>query len=387
MSLINCKQISPNNNRKTESPQATYNFVADKVPNFEKHHSSLISKIAYIVASIVSLGIVPLVHLGISKIVPKIVLPALTIPEDNKKDAYLSKTEFIESPKNIKKCQPFLLKTHDGAELDGLNVFTTEKAKLDFQQNKGEGQKWVLCLNGNYQMYETSLWESSLYKQYDGANVLFFNYRGVGKSTGLLEKPEDLYTDAETCIQYLLSKGVKEEDIVINGHSLGGGIGAQVATLHDKISYINERSFSSLSNAAASMGSKIWKPLGWVARKLITSCNWEMDTLKVWDKIKGKKVIVYHKQDKILGYHDIGLYKALKEKIKIDRPALVYTQEFKGKLKERLVEKKKPPHIKLLKQYAERSYDAHNYSFFIDPKAKAITKFISRCFYQSSSHS
>lgn len=376
--MIIVNQIRSNPLLEDEDRPQKYDFVAAKVPNYEKQRSSLFSKITYIIASILTIGILPLVHLGVSKIVPLLVLPALTFDENQKKFANFLKTDFLKI--NQDRSQPFTIKTHDGAEIDGMNVFKDTLAKQEFKEKKAEGQKWVVCLNGNAVMYEHTLGEAKFYKKFNDANILFFNYRGVGKSTGFPEKPEDLYTDAEACVEYLLSSGVKEEDIVIVGHSLGGGIGAQIAVRHEKINYINERSFSSLSKAGEEIGSQIWRPLGWVAKTAITSCNWEMDTLAAWDNIKGKKLIVLHKKDKILGYHQAGLYKALKEKIKKENPADVYVQEFKGKMKKRLIEVKKPPQVKLLYPFPEDSYDAHNYSFLVDPNVKAVNEFIAGCF-------
>jgi abhydrolase domain-containing protein 12 len=59
------------------------------------------------------------------------------------------------------------------------------------------------------------------------ANVLAIDYRGYGDSTGSPSEP-GLVKDARAAFDWLLNNGVKSEDIVIIGHSLGTGVGSQL---------------------------------------------------------------------------------------------------------------------------------------------------------------
>ena len=59
------------------------------------------------------------------------------------------------------------------------------------------------------------------------ANVLVFDYRGFGDSTGVPDE-SGLGVDAYTAWNWLLEHGAKQEDILIIGHSLGTGVGAQL---------------------------------------------------------------------------------------------------------------------------------------------------------------
>eukprot|EP00468_Gymnochlora_sp_CCMP2014_P004406 CAMPEP_0167755122 /NCGR_PEP_ID=MMETSP0110_2-20121227/8647_1 /TAXON_ID=629695 /ORGANISM="Gymnochlora sp., Strain CCMP2014" /LENGTH=315 /DNA_ID=CAMNT_0007641071 /DNA_START=206 /DNA_END=1153 /DNA_ORIENTATION=- len=51
-------------------------------------------------------------------------------------------------------------------------------------------------------------------------NLVFYDYTGYGQSSGLAT-PRDVEADADAVYQYLIDSGVKEEDIILYGQSLG----------------------------------------------------------------------------------------------------------------------------------------------------------------------
>lgn len=317
----------------------SFDFVAEdsKIPWQTKN--TLRGKAIYLFASITSFGLVPLAAFCLKKLAPKLVLPALNYSdktkqnEREKKDAYLTWHSLIS--------QSFRLKTSDKAEIDGVLLFRDKNQKKEFQSGQNmQDQKWIVKFNGNAMLYEEKLSDDHQYGQNVGANVLEFNYRGVGESTGTPTKPEDLIRDGETCIQYLLSKGVKEENILIHGLSLGGGVGTQVAAMHDKISMISEKSFSSLS-------AVVKANFGRVAGALLRGLGWELDSVKVWHKIKNKLIVV-HKEDQLMQYKKASLYYLLKKKLMKKHPEqVVQTNSPSGKIKEKLNDSIKPNRIKL----------------------------------------
>ena len=65
-----------------------------------------------------------------------------------------------------------------------------------------------------------------------GYDVLYFDYRGYGKSDGIIENEEQLITDVNKLYQEMLNE-YDEEDIVILGYSLGSGIATKVAAMND----------------------------------------------------------------------------------------------------------------------------------------------------------
>lgn len=61
------------------------------------------------------------------------------------------------------------------------------------------------------------------------ASVIVWNYRGVGRSTGWPSTGQMLGDDGRAVIQWLIEKhNVKESDILLHGHSMGGGAIAMV---------------------------------------------------------------------------------------------------------------------------------------------------------------
>ena len=63
-------------------------------------------------------------------------------------------------------------------------------------------------------------------------NVMIFNTRGTGTSEGWATE-EGLQLDSETVLQYAKKElQTPEENIVLYGHSLGGGIATKLAAKH-----------------------------------------------------------------------------------------------------------------------------------------------------------
>jgi fermentation-respiration switch protein FrsA (DUF1100 family) len=87
-----------------------------------------------------------------------------------------------------------------------------------------------------------------------GADILLFDYRGYGQSDGSPSEA-NVYSDAEACYNWLLEqKGVKPEDIVLFGRSLGGAVVIELAQRVTCRGLIIESSFTS----AEEMGKRIF---------------------------------------------------------------------------------------------------------------------------------
>ena len=82
--------------------------------------------------------------------------------------------------------------------------------------------------------------------QYD---VLIYDYRGYGKSTGTRSEV-NLHKDAEH-IYKLLLKDWKEDQIILYGRSIGSGIASQLAANHSAKMLILETPFYSLKSIAS----------------------------------------------------------------------------------------------------------------------------------------
>jgi hypothetical protein len=149
--------------------------------------------------------------------------------------------------------------THDHCELDTIEI--NHQAQNDRPPHEKE---YIIYFNGRWGCYEKSI-DKIIYMANDlQANVVTFNYRSVGKSTGKAYSKKDLYTDGIAQVQRLLDQGVNPELIVLRGYSLGGAIATKVTKyFHSqgiKINVFNERSLSNVIHVIAGFLRHIGSP-------------------------------------------------------------------------------------------------------------------------------
>lgn len=298
---------------KLESEAPLFDYMEKEASNIpqqverKKGHS-----ICYYTASILSLGLVPLIHVSLSKLAPRLILPSTSISRKEKRELDSLRDGFLKSGNP---CHNFKVQTQDKAKVDGMLVFNSQETKNTFMKSPAQGQKWIVCFNGNGEYYEKKLDFAQSLGNKTKSNVLVYNYRNTGNSEGPEKsklsdlKPEDLIRDGEACIKYLLAQGVKEEDILVFGTSLGGGVAAQVATLHKNIGFVHYNSFSRLSDV-------IKENVGVLAAKIVKGFGWEFDTVKAWKELPNKKLSVLHEKDQVISYKVASLYKVLKKEAK-----------------------------------------------------------------------
>ncbi len=122
--------------------------------------------------------------------------------------------------------------TADGLSLHGWYVYA----------HKPRGT--VLFLHGNAGNISHRLDSIAIFHEL-GLDTFIIDYRGYGQSEG---KPseEGTYRDAEAAWQYLVTqRGEDPARIIIFGRSIGGGVGAWLATRHKAAALIIESSFTS----------------------------------------------------------------------------------------------------------------------------------------------
>jgi uncharacterized protein len=97
-----------------------------------------------------------------------------------------------------------------------------------------------------------------------GLNVLIFDYRGYGQSSGSPSE-KGLYEDARAAWRWLTDeRGVAPGQIVLFGRSMGAAVASRLATEVDAAGLIVESSFSSVPDIAADL--YWWLPVRWLAR-------------------------------------------------------------------------------------------------------------------------
>ncbi len=108
----------------------------------------------------------------------------------------------------------------------------------------------VLYCHGNAGNITSRRHVLRLYRDRLNCTVLIFDYRGYGRSAGTPSE-EGLLTDARAARRWLAERtGVAEGDIILVGHSLGGGVATDLAAFDGARGLILENTFTSVPDAA-----------------------------------------------------------------------------------------------------------------------------------------
>lgn len=120
-----------------------------------------------------------------------------------------------------------------------------------------------------------------------GLNVLIYDYRGYGQSSGSPSE-SGLYSDARATWQWLVNEaGMSPDRIVLFGRSLGAAVAARLATEVDAAGLIVESSFTSVPDIGAEV--YWWLPVRWLARIQLATSDHVADA--------GMPVLVVHSRD------------------------------------------------------------------------------------------
>lgn len=297
-------------------------FMASMPRQLSEHKSSLFVRIAYIVATIFTLGFFCLLQRGLQRFARKAILLSSTASENYRNFLDKLKLEFLAAHPN--RAAAIKVQTYDKALLDGMEIYRTSKASL----LSPEKQKWIVYFNGIAEHYESNLDALLPYADATQKNILAFNYRGTGRSSSEAKKAVDLAVDGDACIQHLLALGVKPANIMVHGYSLGGGAGGIVSGWHQGCRYLSEKSFATLGDVIRSYQSKNLKGRlkGLGEQFLASSAGWAYDSIKSWKKSTGSKGVLLHKQDNEIYYKQTDLYTALKKRNM--RPHIIAKQTY-----------------------------------------------------------
>ena len=189
-------------------------------------------------------------------------------------------------------CAKYKVITHDRVLLDTLEIVHQSQA------NKApEHQKYIIHLTGNATCYEEIMHKMKEDAKALCTNVVGFNFRGVRSSTGRAKSTDDLVIDGIAQVQRLLDRGVSPKNIILKGHSLGGGVASLVAKhfhqLKQPIKIFNDRSFSTITNVVVGQIRGPERPgriiLGWLANPFIKLAlalvKWEINAGSAFRRI------------------------------------------------------------------------------------------------------
>jgi fermentation-respiration switch protein FrsA (DUF1100 family) len=149
----------------------------------------------------------------------------------------------------------------------------------------------VLVCHGNAGTIEDRLGQARAFREL-GYDVLLFDYRTYGRSTGALSE-EGTYLDAEAVFDHLVARGVDARRIALYGESLGGAVAIELARRRSVAALVVEDAFTSL----ADMGARIypWLPVRWISRI-------RYDSLAKVAQLKVPLLVVHSPQDGLVPF-------------------------------------------------------------------------------------
>lgn len=178
-------------------------------------------------------------------------------------------------------------------------------------------KKWIIYFLPNGEVAEDVLPIARQMADDCSVNILVFNYRGVGRSTGFPVCSQDLVADGAACMEFLQgAKGVPTENIFAYGHSLGAGVAAHLLANNEKYRkahLISDRSFSSLGDIVACVASSlVGRTLGGRTKRFFEKQGWVLNSVDDICKIEGTSLVVAAERDSMMG--DCRLDQALKKR-------------------------------------------------------------------------
>lgn len=165
--------------------------------------------------------------------------------------------------------------------------------------------KYMLYIGGNGELIEGTYPGLQSMANLFGVTVVMVNPMGVGRSAGVTRNVADLVLSARSAVAYLQARHSSNDDavdIVVFGHSIGGGIASElVAKHHPTFGLILDRTFSSLYDAAIAL-SPIQAPA--VSKIVLDIANFgDMENIANFKTIPhAKKLILFHLRDQVIRF-------------------------------------------------------------------------------------
>lgn len=120
-----------------------------------------------------------------------------------------------------------------------------------FESQSKPAAATIIFFHGNGGNISSVGWMGQRFAKH-GFNVLLFDYRGYGASEGVAGDESGLYADGDAAIAFVVNnKGVRPEQIVLYGHSLGTTVATDVASRGTYGAVVLESGLSSASSVAA----------------------------------------------------------------------------------------------------------------------------------------
>src|SRR3954447_8248120 len=139
----------------------------------------------------------------------------------------------------------------EGAEIVWFN--SADGTRLNgwfFESQSKPAIATIIFFHGNGGNITNVGWMGQRFAKH-GFNVLLFDYRGYGASEGVAANEADLYADGDAAVAFVTSRGIRPEQTILYGQSLGTTVVADVASRGAFGAVVLESGLSSASSLAA----------------------------------------------------------------------------------------------------------------------------------------
>lgn len=175
-------------------------------------------------------------------------------------------------------------------------------------------RKYLLYVGGNGELFELTYQSIAVLADRLGVTIVMANPMGVGRSEGVTRNADDLVLAARSTVEWLLTsskspqQGVSRRDLVVFGHSIGGGVASRLVSQHyPECGLVLDRTFSLLSDAAISL-SPVTKNPTFVRTVLAMTGFGDFDNVQHFQLVPhARKLITYHRSDQIIKFKESSI--------------------------------------------------------------------------------
>ncbi len=136
------------------------------------------------------------------------------------------------------------------SNIQEVSFKTKDNITLNWWFIDNKSKKTIIFFHGNWGNISSNKERIKIFNDL-WVNGLLFDYRGYGKSEGSIVREKDIYVDGEAAYQYILSRWVKPEEIIIWWQSLWGAIAIHTAQSKNIFRTIIESTFISMDSMAS----------------------------------------------------------------------------------------------------------------------------------------
>lgn len=160
--------------------------------------------------------------------------------------------------------------SHSGIDLEEIDIEVDNGAPVSaYFFSQPNAKDALLFCHGNAENIAMLASEADRMRKEFQVSVLLFDYRGYGRTEG---KPTEsgILADAQAASEWLEeTTGIQQEDFILFGRSLGGGVAVHLACENGAKAVMLDRTFSSAVDVAASR--YWWLPVRFVMRNQFLS--------------------------------------------------------------------------------------------------------------------